>query len=247
MDYGSELSRITHDTGQPVRNPINPSLQALATDRARRYNADTFLRNGGRMTSLLSHISAFEYWRLVGTPGFVVSEPSRTTIAPPNFAVADFDWLTGIGALSRPLHGLTSVKHKRTNEPAVRHVAYQELPFGSIWSISPEQRITSPELTLVQIAPLLSFTELVCVICEFCGLFTINESLENPLHATHKRRENRRLLPARKRAHRSRESGQGDKICPRSLAFAHGNRGHPPVYPSPTTRRIFSFGRPAQS
>lgn len=43
------------------------------------------------MTSLLSHISAFEYWRHVGTPGFIVPEPSRTTIAPPNFAVSDFD------------------------------------------------------------------------------------------------------------------------------------------------------------
>ena len=133
------------------------------------------------MTSLLSHISAFEYWRHVGTPGFIVPEPSRTTIAPPNFAVSDFDWLVTTSVLSRPLHGLTSIKHKRTNEPAVRHVAYQELPFGSVCSISPEQRITSPELTIIQIAPLLSFTELVCIICEFCGLFTINESLENPL------------------------------------------------------------------
>ena len=133
------------------------------------------------MTSLLSHISAFKYWRHVGTPGFIVPEPSRTTIAPPNFAVSDFDWLVNTSVLSRPLHGLTSVKHKRTNEPAVRHVAYQELPFGSVCSISPEQRITSPELTIIQIAPLLSFTELVCIICEFCGLFTINESLENPL------------------------------------------------------------------
>lgn len=133
------------------------------------------------MTSLLSHISAFEYWRLVGTPGFATPEPSRATIAPPNFSDDDFDWLIGIGALSRPLHGLTSIKHKRNGESAVRHVAYQELPFGSICSISPEQRITSPELTIVQIAPLLSFTELVCIIYEFCGLFTINESLENPL------------------------------------------------------------------
>lgn len=77
------------------------------------------------MTSLLSHISAFEYWRHVGTPGFIVPEPSRTTIAPPNFAVSDFDWLVNTSVLSRPLHGLTSIKHKRTNEPAVRHVAYQ--------------------------------------------------------------------------------------------------------------------------
>ena len=133
------------------------------------------------MTSLLSHISAFEYWRHVGTPGFIMPEPSRTTIAPPNFTVSDFDWLVNTSVLSRPLHGLTSIKHKRTNEPAVRHVAYQELPFGSVCSISPEQRIASPELTIIQIAPLLSFTELVCIICEFCGLFTINESLENPL------------------------------------------------------------------
>lgn len=133
------------------------------------------------MTSLLSHISAFEYWRHVGTPGFATPEPSRTTIAPPNFTVSDFDWLVNTSVLSRPLHGLTSIKHKRSNEPAARHVAYQELPFGSVCSISPEQRITSPELTIIQIAPLLSFTELVCIICEFCGLFTINESLENPL------------------------------------------------------------------
>lgn len=136
----------------PSRNHANPP-QALATDPDRRYNADTFLRNGGRMTSLLSHISAFEYWRHVGTPGFIVPEPSRTTIAPPNFTVSDFDWLVNTSVLSRPLHGLTSIKHKRTNEPAVRHVAYQELPFGSVCSISPEQRITSPELTIIQIAP----------------------------------------------------------------------------------------------
>ena len=133
------------------------------------------------MTSLLSHISAFEYWRLVGTPGFATPEPNRATIAPPNFSVADFDWLASTGGLSRPLHGLTSIKHKRNCEHAVRHVAYQELPFGSICSLSPDQRITSPELTIVQIAPLLSFTELACIICEFCGLYTINESLENPL------------------------------------------------------------------
>ena len=202
------------------------------------------------MTSLLSHISAFEYWRHVGTPGFIVPEPSRTTTAPPNFAVSDFDWLVNTSVLSRPLHGLTSIKHKRTNEPAVRHVAYQELPFGSVCSISPEQRITSPELTIIQIAPLLSFTELVCIICEFCGLFTINESLENPLVKRAPLTSVAKIAAFCQRAKGLTgvaKAAKASEICPRSLAFAHGNRGHPPVYPSPTTRRIFSFGRPAQS
>ncbi len=134
------------------------------------------------MASLLSHISAFEYWRLVGTPGFPMPDQSRSIMAPPNFSLADFDWLAGMGLLSYPLHGLTSKKHKNeTGRQSFEHFAPRNLPFGSLRSISKSQLIVSPELTLIQIAPLFTTAELSGIICEFCGLFTINDAIGNHL------------------------------------------------------------------
>lgn len=152
--------------------PRQPQPTQLFASNRRAIQCGCPSTNGGPMPSLLSHVSAFEYWRLVGTPGFSAPEPCRAN-APRNFDANDFEWFSGMGLLSYPLHGLTSTKHKNKDAITMRHLACPSLPHGSICAISAQRLIASPELTLLQIAPLLSFAELVGIMCEFCGLFTI--------------------------------------------------------------------------
>ena len=124
------------------------------------------------MDLVISHISALEYWRLASQP----LAPSRAALPrfPASPAAANsFELRT----LSRPLHCLCSAKQKsRASSDIVHHHQKALLPSGAICKISPRIGITSPELTLMHAAKSLSFAELVGMMCEFCGHFSIQDS-----------------------------------------------------------------------
>lgn len=130
----------------------------------------------------MTHITAFEYWRLVGTAGVLVPQRTRVQTAP----VAT-DTMAACGfaegkSLSYPLHGLTSKKVKKMSDSSVVcHFRPTPLPQGALFRISDSVGIVSPELALVQVANTLSAVELIGLMCEFCGLFTLSESAPHGL------------------------------------------------------------------
>ena len=130
------------------------------------------------MEYLISHITAFEYWRLVGVPGVPVPQRTNAQQVPLSFdadALRDF---AEKGLLTMPLHGLTSRKVKQVHgSPAICHFCRSSLPRGAIFSLSDDVGIVSPELALIEVANSLSVAELVGLMCEFCGLFSPSNSV----------------------------------------------------------------------
>ena len=129
--------------------------------------------------TLLSHISAFEYWRIVGLPGVCVPELSFAQMPPLVYDGDDFDWLTGMGLLSRPVHVTVSGKVNNSRGRAdgvgqaiIAHHRPNALPRGLIYKISGTQYVVAPELALAQIAKYVSPEELTCLASEFCGLYS---------------------------------------------------------------------------
>ena len=154
-------------------------------------------------------------------------------------------------SLSRPLHGLTSIKHKRTNElrSATRRISRAAVRFR-LFNISRTAHHFSPNSPSSKLHPVVVHRTRLHHL-RVLRTLTINESLENPLSqacAAHKRRENRRLLPARKRASpESRKRPRRQNMPTTVLAHPWKPRAILFVHPYPSNGRIFSFGRPAQS
>lgn len=129
------------------------------------------------MDFVISHISALEYWRLVEQPG--MPAPLGTTraalpTAPVRTAIASSNVLP---LLSTPYHCLCSTKQKNVPTSSIAsHHQKAALPPGAIRKISPRIGVASPELALMQMATKLSFAELVGLMCEFCGRFSIQDN-----------------------------------------------------------------------
>lgn len=121
---------------------------------------------------LLSHISAFEYWRAVGSRG--LTQPTKINIraVPCPVLIGSSEWdAAGVGLLSLPLHCFVSKKrHQQPN--VVYHFASGPLPRGSVCEIAQNLNIVSPELALLQVAPLASVPELAGLMTEFCGYYS---------------------------------------------------------------------------
>ncbi len=144
--------------------------------------------------NLLSHISAFEYWRSVGRPGVVRPEPTSIRHVPQAFDAGAFDWLCGMGRLSNPVHGMVSRKaHNgrtgtiRPDRPpesdAISHFRPSDFPRGLVFKISGDQLIVSPEFALAQISQYVTCAELAGLTCEFCGLYAPLEEADGGLVA----------------------------------------------------------------
>ncbi len=136
--------------------------------------------------TLLSHISAFEYWRIVGLPGVRIPEPSFAQMPPSAYDSDDFDWIAGRGLLSYPVHVTASSKvnnsrgHTDGASPTiVVHHRPSILPRGSIYKISGTQYVVAPELALAQIAKFVSREELACLASEFCGLYSPYDAISS--------------------------------------------------------------------
>lgn len=126
---------------------------------------------------LLTHISAFEYWRLVGSSAAVMPFKTNVRIAPtPNTEDQQVWEAVQVGNLSLPLHCLVSKKRRQLSN-VFYHYAAHPLPRGSVYEIADGMGIVSPELALLQIAPLVSMSELAGLMTEFCGFYTPAEFL----------------------------------------------------------------------
>ena len=132
------------------------------------------------MKCLISHASAFEYWRLVGMPGVRIPKKSAARIAPASASVRPIEKLAEVGLLSYPLHATTSRKAKRSKR-AVYHYRPTPLPLGSVYLLSKDVAITSPELTLVQIASAFTLPEIAGIASEFCGFYSPLDSAPSGL------------------------------------------------------------------
>ena len=129
------------------------------------------------MDYIISHISAFEYWRHVGQCG-VITPAGISRAAIPRALPREAQINNVAQNLSLPLHILSCEKHKhRPSSSIASHQATAPLPAGSIRKLSRRIGITSPELTLAHISSLLTLPELVALMCEFCGGFSIHDDL----------------------------------------------------------------------
>ena len=124
------------------------------------------------MKCLVSHITAFEYWRLVGLPGIVRPLPTNSQAIPSSMESDEIERLASMGLLSLPLHVATSRKKKNESQTCFCHYRPEPYPRGSIYRIDAETGIVSPELALLQVSGELSFGELVGVMCEFSGYYS---------------------------------------------------------------------------
>lgn len=132
------------------------------------------------MEAVISHKTALEYWRMAGLYGILEPRSSNRIKIPVSFDTRQVGYLANEGLLSLPLHGLTNVKHKSTGI-AVSHYRPTPLPKGSLCKITDNLFITSPELTLVEMVCDLPFAQGVALICEFCGLYSINPARNGEL------------------------------------------------------------------
>ena len=123
------------------------------------------------MKCLISHATAFEYWRLVGISGIRVPKKSAARVPPASASIRSIEKLAEVGLLSYPLHATTSRKAKRSKR-AVYHYRPAPLPLGSIYLLGKDVAITSPELTLVQIASAFTTPEISGLASEFCGFYS---------------------------------------------------------------------------
>lgn len=148
--------------------------------RENRYEAvimnSAFLSYYRQMDYVISHISALEYWRIAGQDGKPVALQYSQAKLPQTLPLST-QLGSSVSTLSTPLHCLCSKKQKsRPKEGVIAHWANASLPPRSICRVSQQCGVASPELALLQVANSLSFAELVGMTCEFCGLFSIQDS-----------------------------------------------------------------------
>lgn len=130
------------------------------------------------MEALLSHKTALEYWRLVGLRGVIAPQKSNKQKAPKRFDTATIGYLANIDIVSLPLHGTTSSKYKPTSI-SICHYRPTNYPKGALYKIQDNLFISSPELTLVEMAAELSLPETAALISEFCGLYSPSDEAEH--------------------------------------------------------------------
>lgn len=135
------------------------------------------------MTVILSNISALEFWRSPLSDSSRARKPSRARIMPedaPHATAIEEYGLIGNEVFSLPLHVMALDGRRKSTHDLVVHQS-RFLPAGSLRSISipgcdKAVFVTSPELTLVHMASLLSFPQTVHLGYEFCGTYAPDKS-----------------------------------------------------------------------
>lgn len=129
------------------------------------------------MPLVLSHMSAFEFWRLhefdrSSCRGQTLSRHTHSN--PP----ADFS----DDSLSRFLDGLTDPVHvlvpdssdARRQDHFLYHTCRASLPYGSFAKIDKNAFVSCPELCFLHLAKTRSFVELIALAYELCGTYAIS-------------------------------------------------------------------------
>lgn len=130
------------------------------------------------MKVVLSHISALEYWRSTLSDAGLARATCRAKTLPekaPHGSLAKKYLLSHTNLFSPPIHVLALDGRRKNSSCLVIHQA-KTLPDGSLRTIvlpgcDEPLLITSPELTFVHLASLLSFSRTVHLGYEFCGTY----------------------------------------------------------------------------
>lgn len=133
------------------------------------------------MNMVLSHISALEFWRSPLSDAGPARARCRACTLPENAPasrVADIDPPIGDGILSKPIHVL-ALDGRQGGSPELVVHQMRRLPAGSLRAISLRSDgslfVTSPELTFVHMASVLSFPRAAHLAYEFCGVYAPDE------------------------------------------------------------------------
>ena len=135
------------------------------------------------MRIVLAYISALDFWRSALSDEGSARMACRARILPdraPHALAVQSHPLAQSGASSFPVHLLAHGSQRKASDILVVHQA-KDLPDGSLRQIvipgSDEPLLTtSPELTFVHMASLLSFPRTVHLGYELCGTFAPDES-----------------------------------------------------------------------
>lgn len=130
------------------------------------------------MKIILSHETAFEYWR--AAPTGTVPAPSPTRIATPPKRVPAHDEIAA--ALSScglnptaPAHVLVAPEAKRASSAMVQpHSFCGDLPKGALLKLDDRLLVASTEFCLLQIASDTSLPELIRSGCELCSTYAVH-------------------------------------------------------------------------
>ena len=130
------------------------------------------------MPICLSHQSALRYW-LTKTGEECMprcSEKRSLAWASANMGEIKTAQLPFDYSQKRPLHVLVSDRDQRhLLKKVVTHVWSADLPKGSLYELSGENLVCSPELTFVQMASCRDLIEVVEIGCYLCGKFSISD------------------------------------------------------------------------
>ena len=130
------------------------------------------------MPICLSHQSALRYW-LTKTGEECMpqcSEKRSLAWASANMGEIKAARLPFDYSRKSPLHVLVSDRDQRhTLTKVVTHVWSADLPKGSLYELSGENLVCSPELTFVQMASCRDLIEVVEIGCYLCGKFSISD------------------------------------------------------------------------
>jgi len=129
------------------------------------------------MTILISHSSALSYWRNLYHREKHDSLPCRLSSAPaqpPN--ITSFDWESMYG-FTYPLHVSVSTKSTRRRSDFVHsHLIGYPLAKGSVYRVSDELLVSSPEFCFLQMAGELSLYRLIKLGYELCGTYSLRDT-----------------------------------------------------------------------
>lgn len=134
------------------------------------------------MTAIISHTSALAFWRSALSDSGSAREQCRVKKPPSHAPLAQdlrYHPLVRRGILPLPVHVLA--REGRRSSSALAIHTTQPLPAGSLRAVafpgsSEPLFVTSPELTFVHMASLLSFPLIVHLGYEFCGTFAPDET-----------------------------------------------------------------------
>lgn len=127
--------------------------------------------------TLISHDSALEYWRQMGSLASTAEEQreatakARVVFASAPAVVPDESTCYQVG-LSQPIHVLVSRRSRTTAKCICQHQA-AFVPSRSFVRIRRGMLVSTPEFVFFQMASRLSLVQLICLGCELCGLYAL--------------------------------------------------------------------------
>jgi len=124
------------------------------------------------MEWILSHRSALEFWREASAEDALAGKKLRYVKPPAGRLSVKERQDEKFRNFDMPLHVLVGNDNARTGDKNLHcHICSGEFPAGSFMRTDSGLIVSSPELCFLQMAAVLSFTDLVALGYEFCGRY----------------------------------------------------------------------------